>query len=252
MTKPANDIPAADRETELVELFNGRLRLYQQKEGYRFSIDAVILGRFAAERATGAVADLGTGSGILPVILAKTGNLSGIVGIEIQAELAALARQNVDYNRLGEKVSIVHTDIKHIRNHFAAECFDTVITNPPFYREGSGRINPDNQNAVARHELFGTLHDFITGAAYLLKQTGKLFAVYLPGRLVDLIAEMRLKNIEPKTLRFVHSSLDGPAVMVLVEGVKGAGVEAKILQPLILYDENGEYTDEVQEIFKRI
>ena len=241
-----------DSGHELVELFDGRLRLYQQKKGYRFSIDAVLLGSFAASRASGAVIDLGTGCGILPVMLSRCGALTRIVGLEIQNDLADLARKNVSYNNCGDRVSIARADLRQVRSLFGAEEFDTVITNPPFYRRDSGRINPDSQKAAARHELNGTLGDFLSAAAFLLKQTGRLVAVYLSSRAADLIAEMRQRNIEPKVLQCVHARVGDPATMVLAEGVKGAGAELQILPPLVLYDSRGEYTDLVKAIFENV
>ena len=237
---------------EFHELFQGRLKIIQKKGGYRFSVDSILLACFAAERASGAVADLGTGCGILPVILAKHRQFDQITGIEIQHDLALLAQQNVTFNNCDDKVTILDADIKKINVSLSAETFDTVITNPPFYPVGTGKINPDPENAGARHELYAALNDFISAAAFLLKQSGKFLAVYLSSRTADLIEEMRKKNIEPKIIRFVHSKIDEPASMVLVEGVKGAGVEAKILPPLFLYDDNGKYTEEAKAVFSNV
>ncbi|MCP4715376.1 MAG: tRNA1(Val) (adenine(37)-N6)-methyltransferase [Deltaproteobacteria bacterium] len=237
---------------ELVELFGGRLRLYQPHKGYRFSIDAVLLGSFAASRAGSVVADLGTGNGILPVLLARRQGIDKITGIEIQQELAEIAGLNTSLNKCSAATQILHADMRGIKTMLQPESFDSVITNPPFYRVGSGRINPDSQKAAARHELHGTLRDFISSAFFLLKQNGSFIAVYPAARTVDLIAEMRLKNLEPKTLRFVHSRCGEPAELILVEGVKTAGTEAKILPPLFLYDDNDEYTPEMNTIFNEI
>ncbi len=239
-------------DTELHKLFDGRLTIFQKKNGYRFSIDSILLGNFAAERTSGKVADLGTGSGILPVLLARSDAVKKITGIEIQEELAELAIQNIVFNKCEEKVSIIKTDIKNLKTYFAPETFDAVVTNPPFYPADSGRINPDEQNAVARHELHGTLQDFVTAAAFLVKLSGKFIAIYLSSRIADLISQMRLKNIEPKVLQFVHARRDEPATMVLVEGIKRAGLEAKILPPLILYENDANYTEEVKRIFSNI
>ena len=239
-------------DIELNELFDGKLKIYQKKHGYRFSIDAILLGSFAVEHASGTVVDLGTGSGILPIILARYQRFKKIIGIEIQKDLAALAEQNVLLNKCEGIETIVHTDIKEIKTRFSPGKFDVVITNPPFYPAGTGRINPGKQNAIARHELYGTLQDFISVAAFLLTQSGKFIAVYRSSRIVDLIAELRKKNIEPKAFQFVHARIDAPATMVLLAGIKGAGVETKTLPPLILYTACGDYTEGVKAVFKRI
>lgn len=231
-------------EIELHELFNGRLKIFQKKKGYRFSIDTVLLGIFAAARASGTVVDLGTGSGVLPLVLAKHKKFDKIVGIEIQEELAVLARENISYHTCDDRVTVIHADIRTISGKLAPETFDAVVTNPPFYAAASGRINPNTQKAGARHEIHGTLRDFISCAAFLLKQSGKFIAVYRPARFSDLILMMKEKNIEPKTVQFVHARIDEPASMVLVEGLKGGGAEMKILPPLILYKAEGGYTEQ--------
>jgi len=237
---------------ELHELFNGRLAVYQGKSGYRFSVDSILLGAFAAQRVSGSVADLGTGCGILPIIIHRHTNGTHITGIEIQEDLAALARKNIKLGACGPRVSIACADIRDHRAGFSPETFDCVITNPPFYAAGTGRVNPDSQNAIARHELYGTLQDFVDAGAFLLRLSGKFLTIYRAARVVDLVTTMRRKNIEPKTLQFVHSRGDEPATMVLVEGVKGAGTEATVLPPLVLYQSEGVYSDQAQAIFDTI
>lgn len=239
-------------EIEFHRLFNGRLCLYQKKKGYRFSVDSVLLGAFAGQKVCGVVADLGTGSGVLPVILSKSGKVKQIFGIEIQKDLVAVAEKNVLYNRCSEKAKITCADIKNIRDCFSAETFDAVLTNPPFYRIGSGRMNPEAENAIARHELKGTVSDFVRGAAFLLKQKGSFYAVYTPARITDLICEMRKYRIEPKALQFVYPNGKDPANMVLVEGIKGAGVETKIIPPVVLFGENRKYTKQANSIFNTL
>lgn len=239
-------------DPELVSLFDGRLKLFQARQGYRFSIDAVLLAHFAAGRAAGAVADLGTGSGILPVVLARREQVARVVAVEIQEGLARLAQRNVEYNACAGKVRIVQADVTSIRGVLPPEGFDTVVTNPPFFREGSGRINPDCQSAIARHELAATLQDFLETSAYLLRPGGRFLAVFLAERTVDLLAGMRAKKIEPKTIRFVHPRAAAPATSLLVEGVKSAGPGAAVLQPLVLYDGHGVYSREAAAMFSEL
>ena len=235
--------------SELHELFDGRLKLYQPARGYRFSIDALLLAAFARERCSGAVADLGTGCGVLAVLLARCGGVVRILGVEIQDELAELARCNIIFNRCEEKVSILHGDVRRLQAMGPAESFDAVVTNPPFYPAASGRINPVAQKAAARHELHGSLGDFTAACAYLLKQGGRCMVVYSASRLPDLLAALRKKSLEPKTLRFVHARSDEPATMVLAEAVKGAGAEMNIEPPLVLYESQGIYSRQARELF---
>lgn len=237
---------------ELHELFNGRLKLYQPVRGYRFSIDSLALAAFARERCSGAVADLGTGCGILPVLLARGEGFSHILGIEIQRELAAIAQRNCALNGCEKTTTIICADVRAPGPLCVPQSFDAVITNPPFYQAGSGRINPGGQKAAARHELHGTLDDFMAAAACLLKRGGRCALVYSAARLVDLLGAMRKRQLEPKALRFVHSRRDEPATVVLAEGVKGAGAEMKIEPPLVLYARRGEYSKQALELFAGI
>ena len=239
-------------EVELHSLFDGRLNLYQYKEGYRFSIDTVLLAAFARQRLRGNVADLGTGSGVLPILLARSPKISSLAGFEIQPDLAELARSNVDLHKLGQRASIEQADIKEIRSLHKAESFDGAIANPPFYPIGTGRINPGSQDAAARHELLATLSDFINAAAYLIKNGGNFCAIFPASRSADLICTMREYKIEPKVMRCVHSRTEEPAVMLLVEGVKNAGSQSTILPPLIIYATGQTYSPEVQTIFNSL
>jgi tRNA1Val (adenine37-N6)-methyltransferase len=237
---------------ELHSLFEGRLKLYQYTNGYRFSIDTPLLASFAREHLRGTVADLGTGSGVLPVLLARSQKIDTLTGFEIQAKLVELAQRNIELNNLQKSVSIEQADVKKIRSLYEAESFESVITNPPFYLLGSGRVNPGSQDAAARHELLGTLQDFVSAAAYLIKNGGKFCVIFPAERSTDLLCTMRENRIEPKVIRFVHSRLEEPATMLLVEGVKNAGSQTTILQPLFIYSDGQNYSSEVQMIFNNL
>ncbi|MCX5902365.1 MAG: tRNA1(Val) (adenine(37)-N6)-methyltransferase [Proteobacteria bacterium] len=239
-------------DAELCELFDGRLKLFQKPKGYRFSVDSVLLGDFARERAAGRVIDLGTGSGVLAVILSKLAAVREIVGIEVQEDLAALAQKNISYNECGDRVTIIRADIREIKKKFPAGSFDAVISNPPFYPVKSGLLNEDSGKAVSRHELHGTLADFLSISAYLLKISGAFLTIYPCSRLGDLIEEMRKATLEPKTLRFIHPKFEEPANLVLAEGIKGAGRQALVLPPLTLYDADGGYSRQAREIFRKV
>jgi tRNA1Val (adenine37-N6)-methyltransferase len=243
---------ASPPEDELCELFDGRLRLFQKRQGYRFSVDSILLGDFIRERAAGRVIDLGTGSGILAVLLSRIEAVREIVGIEVQEELAALAQKNILYNTCGDKVTIIRADIRELKEQFSATSFDAVISNPPFYPIKSGLLNEDSGKAVSRHELHGTLADFLSISAYLLKRSGAFLTIYPCSRIGDLIEEMRTAKLEPKTLRFIHPNIEEPANLVLVEGIKGAGREARVLPPLALFDAEGSYSRQAREIFRKV
>lgn len=239
-------------DIELHSLFNGRLSLYQYREGYRFSIDSLLLAAFARERLRGQVADLGTGSGVLPVILARSGTVTAVTGFEIQPELAELARRNIDLHNLGTRASIEQADIKKIRSLQQAETFDAAVANPPFYPLGSGRINPGSQDAAARHELLANLQDFVSAAAFLIKNRGRFCAIFPAARGTELLCSMHENRLEPKALRCVHSRAGENAVMLLVEGVKNGGNQTDILPPLFIYATVQTYSSEVKAIFNSL
>ena len=249
--KDKNNMTASPPDDELCELFDGRLKLFQKQQGYRFSVDAIVLADFARERAAGTVIDLGTGSGILAVLLSRTEAVREIVGIEVQEDLAALAEKNICYNECADRVTIIRADIRELKEKFSAAGFDAVISNPPFYPVKSGLLNEDSGKAVSRHELHGTLADFISISAYLLMRGGVFLTIYPCSRINDLMEEMRKATLEPKTLRFIHPKISEPANLVLAEGIKGAGKQARILPPLVLFDADGSYSREAREIFQK-
>jgi tRNA1(Val) A37 N6-methylase TrmN6 len=236
-------------DCELNTLFGGRVRVLQSRQGYRFSLDAILLGHFALGRVSGLIADLGTGCGILPIILARNPRVTKIVALEVQDDLARLASQNMALNGCQDRVAVMQADLRAACPGMGEATFDAVVANPPFYPEGAGRINPEQQQAIARHELHGTLEDFVAAAAFLLKPAGKFIAVFSAARVMDLLAFMRSRRIEPKAVQFIHPRGHEPATMVLAAGAKGAGVEATILPPLVVHAEDGSYTAAVTKIF---
>ncbi|MBW2184480.1 MAG: methyltransferase, partial [Deltaproteobacteria bacterium] len=152
------EIPIGEDE-RLDELFDGRLRIIQKKEGYRFSVDAILLAHFSSQLSANSIIDLGTGSGVIPLILARKGTVPTIVGVEVQKEMADMAKRTIALNGFTERVSILHEDLKELRNRFNASSFDLVVSNPPYYPVGDGRINPDEQKAIARHEILAKMED---------------------------------------------------------------------------------------------
>jgi tRNA1Val (adenine37-N6)-methyltransferase len=240
-----------NKET-LDEILGGQLTVFQKKKGYRFSLDSILLAHFVSLRPRTSAIDLGCGSGIIPLILAK--NFPGVnwVGLEIQEELAALARKNVSFNKMAHRIKIVEGDARKIKNIFSANSFDAVIFNPPYRKLSSGRINPQMEKAIARHEIKGSLKDFIRAAKYLLKPDGKVFTIYPAKRLVELITLFRKNYIEPKRMKPVYSDNLSEAEFVLVEGRKGSGEELKIEPPLFIYDQDKKYTAEMVGMFSEL
>lgn len=232
----------------LDELRPGGLTIIQKSDGYRFSLDPVLLCAFASIEEGDTVADLGAGSGVIPLILAARTAAEHIFGVEIQPELADRARRSVLLNSLENKVTILEGDLRALPKSLAPQSFDVVLSNPPYRRRGTGRMAPVAERAVARHELSGGLEDFLRAAAFLLRHGGRFYIVYLAERLAELLALMRQVRIEPQRLRCVHSRMGEEARMVLVEGRKGGGEGLSIKPPLFVYD--GEcYTEEVLAIY---
>ena len=239
-----------EAEETLDSLFGGRLRILQKKSGYRFSIDALLLAHFAGPHPKDRIIDLGTGCGILPLIIAFRKKTGQIVGVEIQPSLADLARRNATLNRLSTRIKILEKDLRDLEGKNLRGIFDLVLSNPPYRRVGAGRVNPCPEKALARHEFKATLQDVLRAAQYLLKEKGRLVIIYPASRAAELIQEMRQFNLEPKRLQFVHSRPKEEARLMMVEGFKEGRAQVRVLPPLILYDSAGNYTPEAQELFR--
>lgn len=229
--------------------FNGRIRIKQSRSGYRFSVDAVLLAHYAKPRKNDYILDLGTGCGIIPLLLAYRHPDINIYGIEVQKELADIAILNVKENCMENRIAILCMDMKELKHDTVPGPIDLVISNPPFRKADSGRINPDRQRAVARHEIKATLNDVVETASRILTVSGKFVTIYSAERTADILTQMKSVNIEPKYLRMIHSGLDTEAKLILLEGVKGARQGLKIGSPLIIYNQDGSYTDEVKAMF---
>jgi len=237
-------------EETLDTLFEGRLKILQKKDGYRFSIDALLLAHFARPSFQDRIIDLGTGCGIIPLILTFQKKAAKVIGVEIQPSLADLARRNAAWNRLSSRIQIWEEDLKKLKKEKWRGRFDLVLSNPPYRKIGSGRINPRQEKALARHEIKATLQDVFQTASDLLKEKGRLVMIYPASRAGDLIPALGKFHLEPKRLQFVHSHEKDEARLMLVEALKGGHAQVKVLPPLFLYDEKGEYTPVAQELFR--
>jgi len=226
------------------------LKIIQDTRGFCFGVDAVLLANFTEVKKGNSVIDLGTGTGIIPILIAGKTEASHIVGIEIQEHMAEMASRSILLNGIQEKVKIFHEDIKNCIKLFGPSSFDVVTTNPPYMNCGGGLINPNDFKAISRHEIKCTLEDVIQISSKILKPGGKFNMVHRPERLVDIIYLMRLYKLEPKRIRFVHPSPYKKANLVLIEGAKNGNPQLKMMPPLYVYNEHGEYSEEIHKIYK--
>ncbi len=239
-----------DKKQETLDtLFGGQLQIIQEKAGYRFSIDALLVAHFALIRPRERVIDLGTGCGVIPLTLIFRRKVAKVIGVEIQPALADLARRNASLNRMAGRINIWEKDFKSFKGNVYAGRFDVVITNPPYRRIGTGRLNPQEEKARARHEIHATLDDMLKAAFFLLKDKGRIYMIYPASRTADLVEGLRRFHLEPKQLQFVHSRRSGEARLLLVEAYKEGRPETFIRPPFILYGEGGQYTEEAKGLF---
>ncbi|MFH1079934.1 MAG: methyltransferase [Pseudomonadota bacterium] len=242
--------PVVIRAGETVDqILEGKLKIIQKEKGYRFSIDALLLSHFVGIKVSDHVLDLGAGGGIIPMILAKRGGCGRIAGLDIQDDLIDMARRSAVLNRVADHVEFVRGDVRQIKTLFEACSFDAVTFNPPYRGIRSGRMNPDPEKAIARHELKATLDDFLQAAAHCLKIKGRIFVIYPAARAVKLLSRMRALQLEPKRMAPVYSSPASDGKFVLVEGSKKGNEALKVLPPLFIYEEGGAYTQAMQRIF---
>ncbi|MEW5909358.1 MAG: tRNA1(Val) (adenine(37)-N6)-methyltransferase [Thermodesulfobacteriota bacterium] len=228
--------------------FNGAIKVLQDRHGYRFAVDAVILSHFIKSKPGDRILDLGTGCGIIPLILAIRNPGIIISGVELQSVLARLAKRNVKENNLEGRIRIFHLDMKLLSREIIGGAADLVVTNPPYRMARSGKVNPNEQKAIARHEIAITLGDLINVAHRMLKADGRFATIYPAQRTADLLSAMRDSRIEPKRLRSVHSLPEEKGKLVLVEGVKEGRRGIVIDPPLIIYEEKRRYSRELQEM----
>ena len=238
------------RENErLDDLHRCGYMIIQDPERFCFGIDAVLLSGFCNVAKGDKVLDLGAGTGVIPILLAAKTKASQLVGVEIQEESADMAKRSVLYNKLTERVSIIHGDLKEVETLIERHSFDIVTTNPPYVKVGSGASGELSAKAVARHELAMSLDECIRAAAYALKFGGKLYMVHRPTRLADIICTLRAHKLEPKQVRFVQPYANKDPNLVLIEARSGGGAELRVMPPLVVYEADGTYTNECYEIY---
>ncbi len=222
------------------------MTVYQHKTGYRFSIDAVLLAGNVHPKAGERLVDLGCGCGIIALILAYRQLTLQAFGIEIQQSLAGLARKNATINEMDDRFDIIVGDIKNLSQRQINGPVDRIVCNPPFSRVASGRINPNTERALARHEIAMSIKDITATTRRILRRGGRLHLIFPADRIVDLFMHMRADGIEPKRMRPVQSYAMQAVERILVEGVSGGRPGMTIESPLVIYESGGEYTDEVR------
>ena len=214
-----------------------------------FGMDAVLLSGFARAKRGEKVLDLGTGTGIIPILMEAKTEGEHFTGLEIQSESADMAARSVACNGLQEKINIVTGDIKEASQIFGAASFEVVTTNPPYMTDTHGLKNPDLPKAIARHEVMCTLDDVVREGARVLKPGGRFYMVHRPFRLVEIFQTMTKYKLEPKRMKLVYPMADREPNMVLIEGIRGAKSMIKIEKPLIVYEKPGIYTSEIYDIY---
>ena len=236
-------------EERLDDLQRNGYQIIQKKDGFCFGMDAVLLSGFAAVKPGEKAIDLGTGTGIIPILLEAKYEGEHYTGLEIQDEVAEMAARSVALNHLEERVSIVKGDIKEASRLFGAASFDVVTSNPPYMNDAHGLKNPDLPKATARHEVPCTLDDVAREAAKLLRPGGRFYMVHRPHRLIEIITALTKYKLEPKRMKMVHPFVDKEANMVLIEAVRGGKSMIKVEAPIVVYREPGVYTQEIYDIY---
>lgn len=227
------------------------LKLIQKRKAFRFGVDAVLLANFADAKKGDRVLDIGTGTGIIPILMAGKTEANELVGIEIQPDMVEMANRSICLNGLEDRVRIFEGDITRFEDYFEASSFDVIVTNPPYIGRGSGIKNAEDKLSLARHEIACTLEDIIKAVHKLLKVNGQFAMVHRPERLVDILYLLRTYSIEPKFLRFIHPAPYKKPNLVLVKAVRGGKTQLNMLEPLYIYDGKGRYSEEINRIYCR-
>ena len=222
----------------LDDLQIGGLELIQNPSGFCFGVDAVFLSDFVKVKPGETVLDLGTGNGIIPILLKKKTGGKKFTGLEIQENTADMARRSVAYNHLEDRIEIVTGDIKEAAEIFKPAFFDVITTNPPYMLSQHGLRNPDDAKAIARHEVLCTLDDILRESMRLLQDKGRFYMIHRPFRLTEIMIKMNHYKIEPKRIQFIHPYIDKEPVLVLIEGVRGARSRVTVEPPIIIYDKS--------------
>ena len=242
------------KENERIDdLEFNNLKIIQNQNWFCFGIDSILLTDFTKKdiKENLKIIDLGTGTGIIPILLSEKTKNNYFVGAEIQEEVAKMAKRSVELNHLEKKINILNIDILNLKDKYTKGYFDVVVTNPPYKKANTGILNNDNNKVVSRHETTASLNDFMDVSAYLLKDFGELYMVHRPDRLVDIFNCMRKNRIEPKKIRFVYPNKNKKTNLVLIKGIKNGKSFLNIESNLYVYNEDGTYTNEILSIYNK-
>ncbi len=238
------------KEDERIDdLQRNHLKIIQKTNGFCFGMDAVLLSGFASVKQGERAIDLGTGTGIIPILLSAKTEGKEFVGLEIQEEMADMAARSIAMNQIEDRVKIIRGDIKEAGAVFGRASFDVVTSNPPYMNDAHGLKNPDLLKAIARHEVLCTLDDVVRSASELVRPGGRFYMVHRPHRLAELITTLKQYKMEPKRIKMVHPYQNKDANMVLIESVRGGRSMVKVEAPIIVYKEVGVYTEEICQIY---
>ena len=223
-----------NNDERIEDLGDKGLKIIQARDSYRFSVDSILLVNFIKVKNYDQIIDLGTGSGIIPLLLFGKRKGLSIYGVEIQEDLADMAKRSVELNKLQEHITLIQEDFRNTKKIFKSNQFDVVVSNPPYISLGQGKINPLSSRAIARHEIKGDLEDLISASNYLLKNKGRIYLIYKSNKLIKLMVALKKYGIEPKVIKFIHPRPGEKANLILLEGIKGGKGELKIETPLFL------------------
>ena len=228
------------------------LKIIQNEKGFCFGMDSVLLSDFAKNmKNNSTVLDLGTGTGIIPILLCGKTNLKKVIGIEIQQDVANMAKRSSQLNNLQDRFEVVNTNIIDLKNIYEKQSFDVIVTNPPYKKENTGITNENEAKLISRHEITANLEDFISISKDLLKDKGEFYMVHRPERLVDILSLMRKYKIEPKILKFVSPNKNKESNLILIKGIKNANSFLRVEKNLYVYNEDGKYTNEILKIYNK-
>ena len=229
------------------------LKIIQNKDGFCFGIDSVLLSDFAKNiKKDSMVLDLGTGTGIIPILLCGKTKLKKVTGIELQEEVAKMTKKSIKLNNLEDKFNVINENILNLNKIYENQTFDVIVSNPPYKKKDTGITNENEKKIISRHEISANLEDFIKISKDLLKDKGEFYMVHRPERLVDIFELMRKYKIEPKILKMVYSYKNKEPKLILIKGVKNAKPFLKVESNLYIYEDTGKYTKEILKIYNKI